>query len=462
MKKALIPMLFFLISGAMLLASGQQPEAGAEAPGVSGQKTPIQIYNPGFAFPTEQIELTYWHVLEGRPGYHELANEIAAEYSAIHPNIRIDIRKIPNSQQRAIWATAFESRTAPDVAWMELQVGLLNKGLQVAPDWAGKMMEENFTEYALSLCQVSGNYYGWPGAEIDVGQMLYYRKDFYREVGLDPESPPEYFPEWLDAAKKLTVVDSAGNMTRAGVSLRYAGGHHGVGDKFSKYAAGFVDTRKHFYFNEDYTDVMFDDPGWIEAAQFFKDLVFTHKVTNTTLPIPIQAFGQGLAAMTNRETFFAGWLKENAPDADYGIGPLVSGKRPIGSFETGAMPWLGIQSVTVDSKHPDLAWDFNMFFMQPENEIRIVKNNGGMSRLEAHQDDPFFKTLPYYDVYNYMISERPLVRSPYQDPNALVAEIEAKTGEAAVELMTNPNSDPRKLMLDLAEYGRQRFREINK
>jgi ABC-type glycerol-3-phosphate transport system substrate-binding protein len=185
-------------------------------------------------------------------------------------------------------------------------------------------------------------------------------------------------------------------------------------------------------------------------------------VTNTTLPIPIQAFGLGLAAMTNRESFFAGWLKDNAPTAEYGIGPLASGKAPLGQYQTGAMPWLALQCVTVDSKNPEVAWDFNMFMVNPENELAIAKNNGGMSRQKAHQDDPYFKGLPYYNVYITMTKDRPIVRNPYLDPNTLQAELEARLGEAAVELLTNQNADAAKLMKDMAAYGRKRLKEIGK
>ncbi|RKX77126.1 MAG: hypothetical protein DRP87_10040 [Spirochaetes bacterium] len=465
MKKSIM-LIFILIVGAVFLfAGGKQEKETAKPEAETGAveeriKTPIETYNPDFTFPTEKIEISYWHVLGTRPGYHQLAQEFAEEYSSIHPNVSITIREIPNAEQRAIWASAFQSHSAPDIAWIEAQVGLMYNGLLETPPWALKMMEEMFTPYAMSLSKVAGKYYGWAGCEIDVGQMLYYNKDMFREAGLDPENPPEYLPEWLEAAKKLTKRDASGRIQQAGVALRYAGGHQGIGDKFSKFGAAFVDTRKRFYYNEDYTDVIFDDPGWIEAAQFYKDLIFNYKVTSTTLPYPIEAVGTGLAAMTNRESFFAGWLEENAPDIDYGIGPLPSGKPPIGNYETGAMPWLAFQGVTVDSKHPEVAWDFNMFMALPENEIKMAKNNGGLSRHKKYVDDPFFKELPYYDVYVYMTKERPLVRNPYQDPNALQAELEAKLGEVALELLTNENSNPMKLMKDLAAYGRKRLKEI--
>jgi ABC-type glycerol-3-phosphate transport system substrate-binding protein len=164
--------------------------------------------------------------------------------------------------------------------------------------------------------------------------------------------------------------------------------------------------------------------------------------------------------MTNRESFFAGWLKENAPDAEYGIAPLASGKSPLGKYQTGAMPWLALNCVTVDSKNPDVAWDFNMFLVNEDNELRIAKNNGGMSRLKSAQDDPYFKTLPYYEVFQIMTTQRPIVRNVYLDPNTLQAELEAKLGEAAVELLTNQNADAARLMRDMAAYGRKRLAEI--
>jgi multiple sugar transport system substrate-binding protein len=458
MKKAIIPLVLLLAGGMALYAGGAQEEPAAGAAATS-EKTPIEQYNPGFAFPTERIELSYWHVLGTRPGFNELAQEIAQAYSKIHPNVSITVREIPNAQQRAIFSAAFESRTAGDIVWVEAQVGLMAKALLPAPDWAVQYMEDLFTPYVLSLAKVKDQYYGWSGAEVDAGQMLYYRKDLFREAGLNPEQPPEFMPGLLDAAKKLTKWEG-GQMSQAGIALRYAGGHQGIGDKFSKYAAAWVDTRKNFYYNEDYTDVIFDDPGWIEAAQFFHDLVFEYKVTNTTLPTPIQAFGLGLAAMTNRESFFAGWLKENAPDAEYGIAPLASGKSPFGQYQTGAMPWLALNCVTVDSKSPDVAWDFNMYLVNEKNELRIAKNNGGMSRLKSAQDDPFFKELPYYQVFQVMTKQRPIVRNVYLDPNTLQAELEAKLGEAAVDLLTNEQADAAGLMKGMAEYGRNRLREI--
>ncbi|HUV06517.1 MAG TPA: extracellular solute-binding protein, partial [Spirochaetia bacterium] len=231
MKKRSLILFFLIVFPVLLFAGGTKEEKAAPEPSQAAQKmTPIQKYNPGFKFPTEKIELSYWHSLQTRPGYHELALKLAEEYSAIHPNVSISIRDVPNAQQRAIWSAAFEGKSAPDVAWIEAQVGLMAKTLRKSPAWAVKMMEESFTPYALSLSKVGKDYFGWAGCEIDAGQMLYYRKDFFRQNGLDPEKPPEFLPDWLEAAKRLTKFDASGKMTVAGVAVRYAGGQMGVGD----------------------------------------------------------------------------------------------------------------------------------------------------------------------------------------------------------------------------------------
>ena len=59
-----------------------------------------------------------------------------------------------------------------------------------------------------------------------------------------------------------------------------------------------------------------------------------------------------------------------------------------------------------------------------------------------------------------MTTGRPIVRNPYLDPNSLIAELEAKVGEAAVELITNPDADAEQIMMDLNDYADKRLKEV--
>jgi sn-glycerol 3-phosphate transport system substrate-binding protein len=49
--------------------------------------------------------------------------------------------------------------------------------------------------------------------------VMYFDKNAFRQAGLNPDQKNWTFAELLDAAKKLTVKDASGNVTRTGVAL---------------------------------------------------------------------------------------------------------------------------------------------------------------------------------------------------------------------------------------------------
>lgn len=49
--------------------------------------------------------------------------------------------------------------------------------------------------------------------------IMYYNKDQFKEAGLDPEKPPTNWDELREYAKKLTVTDASGNVSRWGVMI---------------------------------------------------------------------------------------------------------------------------------------------------------------------------------------------------------------------------------------------------
>jgi len=49
--------------------------------------------------------------------------------------------------------------------------------------------------------------------------VLYYNKNDFREVGLDPEKPPQTLEDVKAYSEKLLLKDSSGNITRSGISL---------------------------------------------------------------------------------------------------------------------------------------------------------------------------------------------------------------------------------------------------
>ena len=97
--------------------------------------------------------------------------------------------------------------------------------------------------------------------------LLYYNKEHFKEVGLDPEKPPQTWAELVDAAKKLTKAD------RYGIAIPEGYDYMGwMMEALSMSNGGR-------YFNEEYGgEVYYDTPSMLGAAQFVEDLVFKHKV----------------------------------------------------------------------------------------------------------------------------------------------------------------------------------------
>ncbi len=90
--------------------------------------------------------------------------------------------------------------------------------------WEGK---DDIIPSALEGGEYKGRNYGI-GVFVGHSVMLW-RKDYFEEAGLDPDTPPTNHEELLDYARKLTIYDEQGNILRAGVSIPTSGqAHHHV------------------------------------------------------------------------------------------------------------------------------------------------------------------------------------------------------------------------------------------
>ena len=102
--------------------------------------------------------------------------------------------------------------------------------------------------------------------------IMYYNKNQFKEAGLDPEVPPANWDELRECAKKLTVTDASGNVSRWGVMIP-------MDDPFMFY--GFSrqnSTAAGEIMSEDGKSVYFDTPENVEALQYLINLAKVDKV----------------------------------------------------------------------------------------------------------------------------------------------------------------------------------------
>ncbi|MBT05991.1 MAG: hypothetical protein CMM32_03630, partial [Rhodospirillaceae bacterium] len=170
-----------------------------------------------------------WHT---EPNNRTLSamRDIIADYERLNPGIRIEQEAIGWGSLLQKLQAALAAGAPPDAAHgytgliLSLsEVGLL-RPLDAVVDSIG---EENLFEIVQRVSRNDeGRYYGLPhciGAD-----AIVYRKDLYRQSGLDDAVAPRTWDEWLVQLKKLTVdTDGDGTIDQYGLGLAGEGGFIG-------------------------------------------------------------------------------------------------------------------------------------------------------------------------------------------------------------------------------------------
>jgi multiple sugar transport system substrate-binding protein len=153
-----------------------------------------------------QVTVTYWQ--------YDFGTRIAAmeqlieRFNAENPDVVVVQENAgPYASYIERVATALAAGEGPDV-------------VQLFYGWAGSwsragyvepLPKEHFSDEwiqghfvpAIESVNIGGDYYGLPTAVRALA--LFYNKDHFREVGLDPENPPATWDAFIEAAKALTI-----------------------------------------------------------------------------------------------------------------------------------------------------------------------------------------------------------------------------------------------------------------
>ena len=124
---------------------------------------------------------------------------------------------------------------------------------------------DGFYEGFMMNSQTGGKTYGIPWQRSTI--ILYYNKDAYREVGLDPDKPPATWEELEEYARKLTKEEN-GVTTRYGIQIPSdtAGYAYWMLQTFCNQQNGFN------LMNKEGNEVYFNDPRTIKGLSFWKSL----------------------------------------------------------------------------------------------------------------------------------------------------------------------------------------------
>ena len=229
--------------------------AATEAP--AGSEAPAASEAPS----GETVEIDWWHIQNNDPGLSDW-QAMADAYTALHPNVKINITVMANEAFKAAIQTNIQAGDVPDLFQSWGGGGLRD---QVAAGVVRDITDESAAfvgdlgEGAVNLYQVDGVQYGIPYNAGMVG--FWYNKDLFTEAGIT--APPATWDE---------LIADIGLLKDAGITPIAVG----AGDKWPAhfwYSYLMVRLGGAEAMNQIAADNNFSVPNVIEAGEKVAELV---------------------------------------------------------------------------------------------------------------------------------------------------------------------------------------------
>lgn len=338
-----------------------------------------------------RTRISFWHPMDSETG--DAMEGVIELFEEEHPDIKVEATYIAQSGegQNEKLLTAIAGGNPPDVAYFDR--------FEVA-SWAAQGSLEDLTELAENDGVTQDLYYPytWDEAVYDDklyalptttdARLVYYNKDHFEEVGLDPDNPPTTIEELEEAADKLMIKDGK-KIERIGFIPWYGQGwFYGWGWAFGG-----------DFYNAETQTVTADDPKNIEALEWMTNFAEKHNVeeiagfTDSQGSGAMDPFLTGQISMKVDGNFGVASIEKYKPDLNYGVFPIPT---PTGTDHT---TWSGGWSVIMPkgAKEKDAAWEFIKFFGSEDGQKIFSEISRDFSAIESvnleldYDEDPRFK-----------------------------------------------------------------------
>jgi multiple sugar transport system substrate-binding protein len=317
----------------------------------------------------EEARITLW---SGYPDLQDFYEGVVADFQEENPNIQVEVQTFALSDLNQKLGVAIPSKTAADVIEL-ISVHSFPYAekffVEVPADVQAEVMKGVNKEY-LHDVTYSGKMLGVPFCFYS--EVLYYNKDHFAEAGL--KTAPDTMQQLTDYAAKLTKYDSQGNVTRSGISLRFAGHPAGTCEKF--WALGLLpedgDILEDAGGGKYHNGFGNNDSGY-KALKLYIDLLYKYKVTDFNIIQDADSFATEKSSMFEREQWVVAYLENNSPNLNYDAAPLPKSKRRATFAITRNM------FVPEFSKSQKAGWEFVKFFYQKPVMEKMVEDTGWLS-----------------------------------------------------------------------------------
>lgn len=322
------------------------------------------------------VTLTFWHsfVATTEPAIKELIRRFEEE----HPDIRIDAQYIPTGDaliQKLV--SSIQSGTAPDVSWVHADfLGPLVQANAIYPmdtflNGPNGMSQTDIDDIFPALLEAArwrDTLYAMPMEATLLA--LFYNKQLFRAAGLDPDRPPQTWEELRSYARRLTRdTNGDGKNDHVGfyVPTFPASGPLSIWMvlQWSPYLwqAGGSEI------NLEQTQVLYNSDAGVQALSLWRDLYRDTGSTATTMTHDV-SFASRYAAMIMDGPWDLPRFRE-LKHIDWGVAPLPRGPEKQVTYIAGEH-----LSIFKQSRHPEEAWTFVKWMLQPETQAYFSMESG--------------------------------------------------------------------------------------
>lgn len=166
-------------------------------------------------------KVVFWHSMSGQ--LQNSLNKIVTDYNNSQNNIEIEaIYQGSYEETISKFKAISGTKEAPALIQMnDISTAFMYKSGAITP--IEKFIKEdnfnvnNLEDALLNYYRIGGELYSMPFNSSTA--ILIYNKDAFKEVGLDPNSPPRNYSEYAEYSKKLTKKNSNGSIERYGSAM---------------------------------------------------------------------------------------------------------------------------------------------------------------------------------------------------------------------------------------------------
>ncbi|MDQ2807674.1 MAG: ABC transporter substrate-binding protein [Chloroflexota bacterium] len=391
------------------MPAGMTPAAGTPA----ATAVPPTPY-PTVAQPAGSSKITFWYGLTGFNG--SITQQVVNKFNTSQSKYYIEGVQQPNYDDTINKLnTSLAGGALPNIVQIYdigTQRMIDSKRILPVQDFIEKDKLDIISDLEPAVARyytVGGKLYSMPFNSS--APVMYYDKNAFKEVGLDPEKPPQTYDEVLAAARKLVKKDANGKIIRSGVDFTLYGWI--LEQELATQGVVYADPDNGR--NGRATKLVFNSEAGQNWLNFLKKLQdegvgrSVGRASGTTNGTTLGAnFSKGDAAITFESiATLRGWssqAEKAGGKVDIGVAFLpkptgASGGVIIG----GASLWITDQGTPEQQQG---AWEFVKFTAQPDTQAFFASNTGYYPTRKAAYDQPEMKAaLAKYPQFQIAVDQ---------------------------------------------------------